>query len=86
MVRFKLTAIQYLGITLQTNGNIFNMHIKMKVATTICVMADIQNLSKLLLKTAVRLFNSLNVQPGNSMRTSRRKQPKILENIKALRP
>lgn len=47
---------KYLGITLQTSGKTFNLHIKEKAPSTIHTMPDIQSLSKVLLERSMKLF------------------------------
>jgi hypothetical protein len=69
------------GITFQTSGKNFTIHIKEKAPSAVRALADIQSLSKLSLETAMKLFylNTVpifNVWPGHSMGTSWRKQPK----------
>jgi hypothetical protein len=52
-----VNSYKYLGITLLPSGTAFTMHIKEKTLLAIRAMADIQSLSKLSLKTAMKLFD-----------------------------
>jgi hypothetical protein len=52
-----VNLFKYLGITLQTTGT-FRLHIKDKALAAMKAMYDINNLHRLSLKTAMRLFET----------------------------
>jgi hypothetical protein len=53
----EVKCYKYLGITLQTSGKTFNLHIKETAPSTIHAMPDIQSLSKLLLERSMKLLD-----------------------------
>lgn len=57
-----VTSFKYLGVTFQTRGISFTMHVKDKINIAIRAMSDIKNLSKTSITTAMKLFN-LKIKP-----------------------
>ena len=57
-----VSQFNYLGVTFQTSGNVFTIHVKERANAAIKAMSDIKNARNLSLKTAIRLFH-LKVAP-----------------------
>lgn len=54
----KVNKFKYLGITFQTQGTVFNTHIRDRVTHATRAMQDIHNINKLSLNTAIKLFKT----------------------------
>lgn len=58
----RVSHFKYLGITLQTQGNVYTKHIQDRVAVAIIAMNTIKNIQKISLVTAMKLFH-LKIRP-----------------------
>lgn len=52
----RVPHFKYLGITMQTQGNVYSLHVKERAAAAVIAMNGIKNLHKISLSTAMKLF------------------------------
>ncbi|KAJ4451621.1 hypothetical protein ANN_03090 [Periplaneta americana] len=52
----RVPHFKYLGITMQTQGNVYTLHVKERAAAAVIAMNGIKNLHKISLSTAMKLF------------------------------
>jgi hypothetical protein len=78
---------KYLGVTMQTQGNIYTIHIKERIIAAMITMNGIQNICKISLRAALQLFK-LKITPityGINIYWDhlKRSNPEDIEKVKA---